>query len=96
MIGQACEFDYAGTQAVKALREEGYEVVTARYVNMPGFFAWLLVSRMLRKRPTDSGLSRLYDKRVVPIARAVESRMSPPFGQSVLVIGRVSRSSAPG
>ncbi len=27
VIGQACEFDYSGTQAVKALRAEGYEVV---------------------------------------------------------------------
>ncbi len=27
VIGQACEFDYSGAQAVKALREEGYEVV---------------------------------------------------------------------
>src|SRR6201981_1981219 len=27
VIGQACEFDYSGTQACKALRSEGYEVV---------------------------------------------------------------------
>jgi carbamoyl-phosphate synthase large subunit len=27
IIGQACEFDYSGTQACKALREEGFEVV---------------------------------------------------------------------
>ncbi len=27
IIGQACEFDYSGTQACKSLREEGYEVV---------------------------------------------------------------------
>jgi carbamoyl-phosphate synthase large subunit len=27
VIGQGCEFDYSGTQACKALREEGYEVV---------------------------------------------------------------------
>ena len=26
IIGQACEFDYSGTQACKALREEGYEI----------------------------------------------------------------------
>ncbi|MBW2260063.1 MAG: hypothetical protein JRF18_06380 [Deltaproteobacteria bacterium] len=26
IISQACEFDYSGTQACKALREEGYEV----------------------------------------------------------------------
>jgi carbamoyl-phosphate synthase large subunit len=27
VIGQACEFDYSGTQAVKALRDEGYRIV---------------------------------------------------------------------
>ncbi len=27
IIGQACEFDYSGTQACKALKEEGYEIV---------------------------------------------------------------------
>src|SRR5947209_9694018 len=27
IIGQASEFDYSGTQAVKALREEGYRIV---------------------------------------------------------------------
>ncbi len=27
IIGQACEFDYSGTQACKALRAEGYDVV---------------------------------------------------------------------
>ncbi|GAG33853.1 unnamed protein product, partial [marine sediment metagenome] len=27
IIGQACEFDYSGTQACKVLKEEGYEVV---------------------------------------------------------------------
>ena len=27
VIGQACEFDYSGTQACKALREQGYKIV---------------------------------------------------------------------
>ena len=27
VIGQACEFDYSGTQAAKALRADGYEVI---------------------------------------------------------------------
>ncbi|MAE67439.1 MAG: hypothetical protein CMJ18_24525, partial [Phycisphaeraceae bacterium] len=27
VIGQGCEFDYSGTQACKALREENYQVV---------------------------------------------------------------------
>ena len=29
VIGQACEFDYSGTQACKALKEEGYKVILA-------------------------------------------------------------------
>ena len=42
VIGQACEFDYSGTQACKALREEGYEVVLlnsnpATVMTDPGF-----------------------------------------------------------
>jgi len=27
VIGQACEFDYSGTQACKALRELGYKII---------------------------------------------------------------------
>ena len=27
IIGQACEFDYSGTQACKALKDEGYKVI---------------------------------------------------------------------
>src|SRR5512136_920678 len=42
VIGQACEFDYSGTQACKALKEEGYQVVLlnsnpATVMTDPGF-----------------------------------------------------------
>src|SRR5260370_16425612 len=30
VIGQACEFDYSGTQAVKALKAEGYRIVLVK------------------------------------------------------------------
>lgn len=80
---------YRKRELQATFQRAGFEIADARYVNMPGFFAWLLVSRMLRKRPTDSGLSRWYDKRVVPVTRWIETAVRPPFGQSVLVIGRV-------
>ncbi len=31
IIGQACEFDYSGTQACKALRKLGYEIVLVKF-----------------------------------------------------------------
>jgi len=80
---------YRKRELVQKFEQAGYEITDARYVNMPGFFAWLLVARLLRKRPTHSDLSRVYDRRVVPAARWIESHVRAPFGQSVLVIGRV-------
>ena len=29
VIGQACEFDYSGTQGIKSLREDGYRIILA-------------------------------------------------------------------
>ena len=32
VIGQACEFDYSGTQACKALRKAGYEILSLIHI----------------------------------------------------------------
>ena len=34
VIGQGCEFDYSGTQAIKALKEEDYRVVSVSYTHL--------------------------------------------------------------
>ena len=34
IIGQACEFDYSGTQACKALKDEGYQVINIYRANL--------------------------------------------------------------
>ena len=39
VIGQACEFDYSGAQACKALREEGYRVVLVNIMVLAGVVA---------------------------------------------------------
>ena len=41
VIGQAAEFDYAGTQACLALKEEGYEVILCNSWSIfPASFGW--------------------------------------------------------
>jgi len=80
---------YTKSELCDRFRRAGFEIETSHYVNMPGWFAWLIVTRLFNKRPTHSKLSRFYDRFVVPVARSIESRVRPPFGQSVLVIGRV-------
>lgn len=66
----------------------GYEIELLRYLNFPGIFAWFLESRILRKRTVTSRDVKLYDKTVVPLVRAIESRIPPPIGQSLVLVAR--------
>ncbi len=72
IIGQACEFDYSGTQACKALREEGYEVVLvnsnpATIMTDPGTaertyiepLDWQIVEKIIAKENPDALLPTL-------------------------------------
>ena len=67
IIGQACEFDYSGAQACKALREEGYKVVLvnsnpATIMTDPGTadvtyiepITWQVVERIIDKERPDA------------------------------------------
>jgi carbamoyl-phosphate synthase large subunit len=72
VIGQACEFDYSGTQACKALREEGYEVVLvnsnpATIMTDPGMadrtyiepLTWEIVAKIIEAERPDALLPTL-------------------------------------
>ena len=69
VIGQACEFDYSGAQACKALREEGYRVILvnsnpATIMTDPGTadatyiepITWQVVERIIAKERPDAVL----------------------------------------
>ncbi|MBM3394411.1 MAG: carbamoyl-phosphate synthase large subunit [Betaproteobacteria bacterium] len=69
VIGQACEFDYSGAQACKALKEEGYRVILvnsnpATIMTDPGMadatyvepITWQMVERIIEKERPDAVL----------------------------------------
>jgi carbamoyl-phosphate synthase large subunit len=69
IIGQACEFDYSGAQACKALREEGYRVILvnsnpATIMTDPGMadatyiepITWQVVEKIIAKEKPDAVL----------------------------------------
>ena len=66
----------------------GFEVLEARYVNCLGALAWWVIARRLRRFPRRSWSVKVYDRTVTPIVRRLEARWTPPFGQSVLCVGR--------
>ena len=59
-------------------------------VNLLGGIAWWLTVRRGGVGSPRPGLVRVYDRVVVPVSRAVERRLTPPFGQSVLGVATVA------
>src|SRR5215469_10260259 len=64
IIGQACEFDYSGTQACKALRSEGYEVVLVN--SNP---ATIMTDPEIADRTYVEPLSREYVEKIIAAER---------------------------
>jgi hypothetical protein len=80
---------YTVRSLTRALQEAGLEVAEARYVNLPGLPAWFVGMRLFRMTPGEGALLTLWDKYVIPLARRLEARRRPPFGQSVFAVARV-------
>jgi glycosyltransferase involved in cell wall biosynthesis len=76
-------------QELRSLAEAaGLNPVVDRYVNSLGFFGWWLFAKQLRQTPTQGPLVRLFDNAVVSLLRRLESRWSPPFGQSLFLVAK--------
>jgi SAM-dependent methyltransferase len=72
------------------LARAGLRTESVRYVNAPGLLAWTIGMRLLRMDLRDGAALRLWDRAVIPWLRRIESHWSPPFGQSVLTVGRTA------
>jgi glycosyltransferase involved in cell wall biosynthesis len=81
---------YTAPALNRRLVAAGLEPIDTHYMNAIGFGAWFLTARVAKATPTSSRLVGPYDRVVVPAVRAVESRVRPPFGQSVVSISRRS------
>src|SRR5712664_2515439 len=78
IIGQACEFDYSGTQACKALRSDGYEVVLVN--SNP---ATIMTDPDLANRTYVEPLSRAYVEEIIRKERP-DALLSTVGGQTGL------------
>jgi carbamoyl-phosphate synthase large subunit len=87
VIGQACEFDYSGTQACKALREEGYEVVLvnsnpATIMTDPGMadrtyiepLTWEVVAKVIEAERPDALLPTLGGQTALNLAMELDQQ----------------------
>src|SRR6202041_4047492 len=78
IIGQACEFDYSGTQAAKALRADGFEVILVN--SNP---ATIMTDPDLADRTYIEPLSRQYLEEIIAKERP-DALLSTVGGQTAL------------
>jgi SAM-dependent methyltransferase len=71
-----------------AMLGAGLQVERIRYINPVGLVSWFVACRALGLAPHNGPMVRMYDRLVVPLARALERRWRPPFGQSVFAVAR--------
>jgi 2-polyprenyl-3-methyl-5-hydroxy-6-metoxy-1,4-benzoquinol methylase len=82
---------YRKPQLVQVVTAAGFTVRSARYVNLPGFFAWWLTMRATKSDLDGGRLTDIYDRIVVPVTSRVEKIIHPPFGLSVLLVAERPR-----
>jgi SAM-dependent methyltransferase len=78
---------YTRTELEKKCVAAGFKVITSRYFDLFGVLPWWVKYKVLQSNNMEPGAVRFYDQRVVPIAKVLESTLSPPLGKNVLLIG---------
>jgi SAM-dependent methyltransferase len=79
---------YRKKELASKARQAGLDVVQVRYLNAPGLAAWILFMRLLRGAPKAGPLLSIWDNCVIPVERRIEQVITPPFGQSAVLIAR--------
>lgn len=80
---------YTPATVSDAVLRAGLQVELAKPVNLLGGIAWWAAVRRGGSTAPNPKLVAIYDRIVVPVTRAVESRVRVPFGQTVLCVARV-------
>lgn len=72
----------------KMCRKAGFEILSCRYWDVPGVFAWGLINTIGGSVHFNPRMVGIYDRYIVPVARCVESVVAPPLGKNLLLIAQ--------
>ena len=90
------DFGHYRRYTKKELREKleraGFKIEKLHYYGFAGYFAWLIVFRILKKRTFNTGSVKLFDRFIFPIVNFIERHICrPPIGQSLIAVARAQK-----
>ena len=71
------------------MAEAGLEIEKLHYANALGLIGYYAATSIFKLAPKEGPMVKIYDSVVLPVTKAMESVVRPPFGQSVFVVARV-------
>lgn len=72
-----------------ALTEAGLTIERLHYANALGLIGYYMATNVFRLMPKEGPMVKVYDSLVLPVTKAAEQIVRPPFGQSVFAVARV-------
>lgn len=85
---------YDRSELADKVMESGGDTVICRYFDLLGTFPWFLLNKMMGATSFNPRFVQIHDRFVVPVSRAAERVVSPPFGKNVILVARKRRPAA--
>jgi SAM-dependent methyltransferase len=79
---------YTKKDLIPKMHQQGFKVEQAFYMNVIGMFGWFWNNRIMKIEEENSGQIGLFDRYIAPWAERIERALPPPFGLSLIAIGR--------
>jgi SAM-dependent methyltransferase len=77
---------YTRSELAAKCASAGLKVILANYFDFIGVAPWWIKYRLLKSDQLETTAVKFYDDYVVPLAKAIESAVSPPIGKNVILI----------
>jgi hypothetical protein len=71
------------------MAEAGLVIDKLHYANALGLIGYYAATSVFKLAPKEGPMVKIYDSLVLPVTKAMESVVRPPFGQSVFVVAHV-------
>ena len=79
---------YRRGSLLPVMREAGFIIEHSFYMNVIGIAGWFWNNRVRRIKEEDAGQIHVFDRYIAPWAEQLERLLPPPFGLSLIAIGR--------
>jgi SAM-dependent methyltransferase len=79
---------YTRKMLLPPMRAAGFEIEASFYMNVIGMAGWLWNNRIRRTREENPAQIAVFDRFIAPWAERVERALPPPFGLSLIAVGR--------